>query len=726
MRPIALLLSALMSLPASSTWAALIPSTPAFLNIRAQPLPKPAETLLYRNRYQIRADGSVWDPDGVTQVQITDLPDILRRLGSNQRLKALVQIDLVLSNSSGEKYLTPAEHEDVKRIARENWPFFTLSLRKNFKNYFTGEELEIMNRDQAPMGAEDLEAAPLKDMEPEIATEPYEPPEAPARRASLNVSPLPALLHSLPSAAPIEAPAPAAAVAPTIVYAQVPAPVPAAQTAAPATVTAADLIPTPRAAAPARVAVQPTIATPAPTPVAPALVPPAPVASVTPVAVLSAGPAIIPAAAAPVNALAAALPPGVSIAQSAQQILSRPAPPPPPAPAPPAPTPAPVQVPPPAPKPAPLPPPPAPAIEKQALPPAVHEIIQAEFERWLADAPYGREAKAMLRLISEKTPDFARSRVLNAILSTMPMVVIDSERAGFDRQGAILVDQNHGETGYAIALSPGPAFYTRKRMFFGSTTMLLSDSGQALSALHAPAPAVEALKRDAVALKEEQTDWGRTRTYADDSTRSYYTHQQMAGALLRELLLLDAQRQGWGASRFASEIYARSAQNMFYANMAVELKDDRFLDPDTRAQFHEWLAHPRDWHDELVHTLAAARGKPFSASLASPDSASEFLAQSAGSCPASLSDELSKPEIARRQAMKAAVSDLRELGLIDKGALESAAKAVDAEPAPGAPDKSCGKYWEDARAGIAAAAGIMSELRQGEARFRSELGSHAQ
>ncbi|MBI3551917.1 MAG: hypothetical protein HY077_05310 [Elusimicrobia bacterium] len=659
----AALSSVLLVLPSLPARAALIPE--GFINVRANPLPKPQEALLYRNRYQIRSDGSVWSPDGMTQIAAAELPDIMRRLGSNQRLKALLQIDLVLSNSAGEKYLTPSEREEVRRVAKENWAFFTLRLRKNFRGYFSVEELERMNQDPAPIAVEEEGTAGMKDPEPAPAPLPEPEPAAPRPAARAPVpqpvftAGLPPVLqplsHQIPQAPPKPAPA------------QIQAPAPAAVPA-----------PAPAVAPPAAI----------PLPVAPAP--------------------------APDNPVAAALPPGLSLSQSAQQALRQPAPPAaaltPPAVA--------------TPPPAPAPPPPPP--EKPALPPAVHEILQAEFERWLMDAPYGRDAKAMLRLISEKAPNFARSRALNTILNAMPMIVLDSVRAEGDRHGALIVEEKTGETGYTIALNPGPVFYTKKRLFFGSKTILLSESPKAFAAMHVPVPELEALKPTPVAVKEEQGDWGRVRTYSDGSTRAFYTHQQLAGALLRQLLLLDAKRSGWEASRHAAEVYARSAQQMFYARVADELKDDRFLDPDLRADYHEWLEHPRDWRDALAHSLSSSRGSGFETGLAGPESAADWARQAAAECPGSLVSELTRQELARRQGLKAAAAELREIGLIEKVQFESALKAVDAEPAPVTKSpEACVKHWQDAGAGLRLASALLVELRAAESKFRQERGANA-
>lgn len=712
MNPAVFALAALFLLPLPPAMAALPSLDPGLVNTKANPLPKPQEALLVRNRYQLRGDGSVWEPDGSAPVAASELPGIMIRLSSSQRLKALIQIDVILGNSAGEKYLTPSEYEAIKKVARENWAYFNIGLRKSLKGYFSGEELERLNRDPAPMGADEEIAVDMKDPEPLPV---FIPPPTPPSGAELG---------SMPSPKPLPRPALATGFTSSL---DLPSLLPAP--AAPRQVAAAP-VPVPAPALP-----QFSIPTPIPAP-ASAPIPAAP--PVQPAIVAASAPARLPApiqapavalyhAPAPATeaSILASLPPGVTVPPAVMEALMKAAKPaappaPPAAPAVVAPPPAAV-VPPPAPKPAQVPVP-APPVERQPVP-AVPDIMQAEFERWLMEAPYDRDGKALLRFISEKAPDFARARALDVVLNTMPMVVIDAARADQERHASLLTEDRPGELGFTIALNPGIILYNKKRLFFGSTTLLLPQSASAYKTLHLNPPPIEALNNEAVAQTEEQGDWGRTRTYSDGSQRIYYTHQQMAGTLLRELLLLNARRQGWDADGFAAQLYARTAQNMFYMRLVTELNDDRFLDPETRFDFHEWLEHPRDWRDELVHSLASSRGDGFDPRFAGADNAQEALRQAQTDCPASLTDEQSRREIARRQGLKATAAALREEGIIDKAQLAAATGAIDAEPTPRALDaSSCSKYWQDAAAGVGLAADLLSEMRQAEAKFRQERG----
>src|SRR5262249_28339053 len=135
---------------------------------------------------------------------------------------------------------------------------------------------------------------------------------------------------------------------------------------------------------------------------------------------------------------------------------------PPPAPAPAAPAAAPVPTPPvviPAAPAAPAVAPPAaapPPIASGALVP-IPQIGEAEFEKFLLEAPFPREAKSLLRLIARKAPLAARTRALNVAMSQLPQIVFDPARAGADLRGALLVEGAAGSPKtFAIALSPGP------------------------------------------------------------------------------------------------------------------------------------------------------------------------------------------------------------------------------------------------------------------------------
>lgn len=695
----AVLLAVVLFLPAPGR-AALASTDTIFLNIRNKPIPKPQEYLLKRNRYQIHSDGSVWTPDGLTQVPVTETPTIMMRLASSQRLKALIQIDLILSGSAGEKYLTPAEYEGIKKVARENWAYFTLALRKNFRGYFSPQELETLNRDPAPVAAGEELAAEMKDpepvavYEPPLVAPPAPPKPAPAAAPSIATA-FPKILQPL-AQQNIQPPVLGQVAAPRVVPAPTPAPPPR---------------PAPAAVSPAPPAMPVPAPAPVPTPALAAAVP-------VPAPAVAAAPRNEEGVSAVLRPLPYGAAPALDGGRGGPTVIV--AAPPAALPAVPAPTPG---------APSAKVPGAAPAAAEAAapsMPPAAREIMQAEFEKWLLDAPYDRDGKAMLKLISELAPPAARARVLDVVLNTMPMIIIEAGRSGRSRSGAILSDEKPGELSYTIALNPGLVLYTKKRMFFGETTVLLSQSPEAFKLLHVAVPELDALKKDAMALKEQPGEWGRMRVYADGSQRTFYTHQQMAGALLRQLLLLSARRQGWSEDRFTTELYARTSQNLFYARVAGMLHDDRFLDPEARLDYRDWLEHPRDWHDRLTHSFAAGRGGGFEPGLAGAENAERFARDQIGACPSSLADEQTAREAARRRGLKAELAALRDGGLLTKEAADAAAKAVDAEPTPQAlAPEACAKRWQDAAAAAQTAAQMIAELHQAEAQLRKEAGLNA-
>ena len=69
-----------------------------------------------------------------------------------QRLKALLQLNLILSKSQGEKKLKPAEKEEIRSIVKENWGVFTISTRKDFRGYFPSKNWNRSTRSRPFLG----------------------------------------------------------------------------------------------------------------------------------------------------------------------------------------------------------------------------------------------------------------------------------------------------------------------------------------------------------------------------------------------------------------------------------------------------------------------------------------------------------------------------------------------------------------------------------------------
>lgn len=773
---------ALLSLALSVSLGLVQPAQAVLAGSLAEParlaaqaaIPKPYVELLKQAKYVVRDDGSVWTADQQA-VASEELPFLLHRLESGRRLQALLKLDMLLSNSDGEKYLTPVEREQLRKIVRENWPFFTLGTRKDFRHFFSVQELEEMNRDPAPTdratallltdpepgdysnaelppalkpvpvprllpappppqrvyAADDGEPVPAKGAAPAAPAVYYVAPMAIARGGSAP----PAAAVLLPAAPQVEAPVAAFSPAP-VVPAQPQAAAPAAPAPAPAAVAQPVAAPAPPVPAPTTIALgagvpdaglmkpwtpPPGFATAAPQPSQP-LPPGITIAKEAPSAVVAPPAAVNPAPAAVTPAQAAAAPPAPAgalpahVEQAAAVGAGPPAKVAPPPVVPEAPAPAVVD------KPI-LKAPPTQPVAEAGLP-AAREVPRADFERFLADAPYGKDAKALLRLISEKAAEPARSRALAAVLVSMPQIVFDTARAGLDSHAALLAMEANGTRAYTIALSPGPILYEKKKLFGANPRVMVSDSAKIYASLHLPAPPLDALKRDAPAVREEQGRWGVERVYADDSRRGTYTPQQQAGYLLRKLLRLDAKRNGWDASPYAAEAYARSAQWIFYTRVMLDAKSDAFLDPETRATFRQWRDHPQEYRDHLVHTLAAGRVQTIDPVKGNAESQAEAARAALNDCVPSMKREMQYRLENDREALKKDALALARAGLYDDNELDTAHKAIEADFAavrlPEIPYDVCVQRYQAEANALRASAAIFAEMSQTERLFRAD------
>ncbi len=577
---------------------------------KSAPLSARQSLLLSKNGYQARQDGSLWLQGGSKPVSRSEMPFLLQRLESGQRLKALLELQLILSRSAGEKRLTPAEREEIRRIVRENWPFFLLGTRKDFKSYFALEELAQMNKDPAPN--EGVLIPQLADLEPVELPETGPPPSLASASPSFQApgARLPALLEPLKLRA-----------------------VAAAPQAAP---------PVPRAGGP--LPQEPTLTAQAPE-----------------------------AASAP-----KALPPSEEAAQRAPEAASQP------------------------PQAAATPPPQAPEVPEAALPPPPREISQAEFEKFLLEAPYRREVKSLLRLISAHAPAPARNRALGVVMSHYPQVLHDSSRAEGDGRGTLLVQEDSsGQKSYLIVLSPGPLLHLRKKLF-SRTTVLLPETPGLYASLHLPPPALEAARGTAVAVKQETGPWGETRLYSDDSRRGSFSPQQQAGTLLLNLLRLEAKLRGWEAWPYAREVYARTAQWLFHAS----LQEERFLDPQTRQAYRLWLQDPAEYRDHLVHALSSGRAR--------------LLDPRRAGAPASCEDGLAEQEL--REGLKKDALAFYRAGLAGSRELAEAQKAIEADSLVA--QEPCAKRLEREALARRLASGLLAEIGEEERKFREGRKEH--
>ncbi|MDE2039975.1 MAG: hypothetical protein KGO96_01315 [Elusimicrobia bacterium] len=698
--------------------------------LSARSFSKPYIDLLARNHFSVRADGSIW-PDGAKNpVDPADVPYLIHRLESGQRLQALLRLDILLSKSDGERYLTPDERDELRRIVRETWPFFTLGARKDFAHFFSLEELEQMNRDPAPLDTATAltmtDPAPAalssEDVPPALKPVPtphllsrLPPPQAPQTQQSAPSAPTVYYIASLPLA-PAAPTAPAAALPPAAVLPLVvPRALPAVSPAAPpaiAAATPAAASPKPQPAAVAAVAAAAPLRVAAPA----AAVAPKPASSAiatlgAPVSTSTIAVSSLPTAATPAAAYAAAaegLPPPVAAAAALgagppTKVAETPQPPSVPAPAA-----APV-----------LPPQP---VAEAGLPP-VKTVSQSDFETFLRDAPYGNETKNLLRLISLKAFEPARSRALDVLMNDLPQIVIDSQRVGLDAHAALLAIETPTLRAYTIALSPGPAIYAKKHFFESGPAVLLSDSAKIYASLHVPMPTLEALKPDAVAVKEELGPWDRERVFSDGSRRGSYSPQEQAGYLLRKLLRLAAKRQGWDASAYVAEAYARSAQWAFYSRA---ISDQSLLDPETRDEFDQWRDQPDEYRDHLVHTLSAGRVQTLDPRKGNALTQRQFDRAALQDCVATFKADLAARLDADRDAMEKDALALERGELIDKDQLERSRQAIAADfekvrPPRVTPAQCDARYGAEA-AELGASAAVFAEMSQSERDARAAMG----
>ena len=487
----------------------------AHYSVKAEPLSDIDSRLLLKAHYQVQPDGTVLPPDVSTPVAHADMPYIVQRLESNQRLQVLVQIDLILSKSQGEKNLTDAERASIRNLLKENWPILTRKLRKDFRVYFSLRELETI--DQVPLPQASLAEQDLKDQEAQPVLMPAPPAPVPP------VPPMPAVL--VPPAANLPVAIPAAAMPQVQAAEEPPSALPVAVAATVSTETTVVMASTVTVAAP-----------------------------------------ITASTAAPV-----ALPPTM---------------------------------------------------------PSLGEVAAAEFERFLTEAPYGREGQAMLRLIAQYAPPFARRRVLNDLMTLFPRIALDPGRAGDHAYSRLIIGP---DASVSIALTGG-AILHEQRKFLGGSVMLLSRSSGTYVATGLPVPGLQALQTEAAPTRTQGGAWGQASIYADGSQSVAFSIEAEAGYLLAELMRFDARLRGWDASAYAVEIVARNAQWIFYAALIAERQADVFLDPQTRDSYRQWLDRPAEYGDDLLQSLTASRNGTMDPRKAGIAAVAEFDRQALVDC----------------------------------------------------------------------------------------------
>ncbi|HXT00277.1 MAG TPA: hypothetical protein VN915_06355 [Elusimicrobiota bacterium] len=691
-------------------------SSPAVYDAKAAPLDDLCKELLTGNGYEIRDDGVVWDKIGEAAVTRDDMPYLLSRLASAKRLRALLEINNIITRYDAERKLTPEDKEAVRQLVRANWVVFGVAPRNDFRSYFSVEELETL--DKIPSRFDTMSAITMTDPPIDSVTE--NPPSVtalpPAAVAAAPVAAAPAPVA--PPAAP-QAAAPAAAavaavparVIPTLTplmeppslkrespFASAPAPAPAPAPALPVAAPVVAASPAPAAVAPPPAPVA-AAALPA-APVAPAAVIPAAPVTAAPVvytaapsAPIAAGPAPIafgahPAAPAATFRVEAPAPPAVPVVYAAPVA--------PPVAAvvaaglgtlkvwtPPAGAAAPPRVAPKAPvvavaKPA----APVAAAPPPPEPPKIAAVSEAEYEKFIAEGPYNSGGKAVLELLGKRAPEFCLPLLRRTVVGAIPQIVSDGARTGAELRAGFTVDAANPLAPPLIALSPGPVFVVVKQgMFGGREAVLVPESTKAWADLGVSRPRLDALREDASPVSTENGDWGATRLYADGSRRGSYSTTEMAGEMLEQLLLLGLAREGLDASPYAARQWARTARLMFYARLKEETQQDNFLDPDRRAELRGWLDHPDESEDLTAAVWSGSRVQLLDPRRGPPAAALDFETRQRDSCVRSaLEDALA--ENARRGAARVGeLSTLADAGLVDSGAAKTAARAAADEEA---------------------------------------------
>lgn len=673
-----LLLAALLLVPAPC--GAVLPYEAPY-DARATPLDELAQELLTGNGYELGPDGKVLDKITGVAVTRSEMTYLLSRLASSRRLRALIELNIILNRSLGEKKLTIDEREAVRTIVKKNWAVFSLGTRKDFRSYFSVEEHESLK--QIPVRFESATALMMRDPEivgdalpedrapspapagitPSIALAPtlapildqapahvaQAPEPAPARvpvpHRPMNV--LPPLMEPLslrrpspfaPLPPPVAPPAPVvAAVVPTVLPPVAPPPV------APAPAAAPPIVPVPTVvAAPPAVPVPTPAPVAAPAPVAPAPAPTAPAATAPAPVYLVGAPAVpTPLPTAPAPAPAAPAQPELGV--------MKPWTPPPAAPA------------------------PAPAA------PAAREVSQEQLDSFIEAGPYSREGKALLKLVAAKAPDFCRPLLRRVIVERTPLIVIDGSRTGYAWRAGLLPADPTKNVAPTIALSPGPVLVERKRGLFGRTIIVLGEDPRVYAELGVAVPAaIVAARGQAAGL--ENGPWGATKLYGAGVKRGALSPQEQAAELLEQLLVLGLEKEGPDASPYAARSWARTARLLMTARLRDELATDSFLDPERRAELRSWSDFPDEDGDMKAGSWSSARGAALDARRGAPGDQALFETNAKLSCVRSTLADRLVANARRRAAKVSTIETLVEAGLVDEeSAAKAAAKAVSDE-----------------------------------------------
>jgi hypothetical protein len=348
------------------------------------------------------------------------------------------------------------------------------------------------------------------------------------------------------------------------------------------------------------------------------------------------------------------------------------------------------------------------------------EVTAASFEQFLAEAPYGREIKVLLRLISEKA-SFARNRVLNDVMTALPQIVIDPDRTGGRTYSRLIMGSDGTST---IALNSGVVLMGKPKLFFGTTTTLLPRSAKTYAEIGLPVP-VQALQGEAVPQKQESGPWGDAAVYADGSRLVQFTPEAQAGVLLAELVRLDSRLRAWDASPYVTEVVARAAQWIFYDALAYVRRGDAFLDPVMRTSYHQWLTQPAAYHDELLLGLTSDRNGTVDSRKVDLPAVSEFDRSALADCVKASATESAYRDASARRARSLDLAAYEASGFFGSENLAAARDAAAKTPAEPAPRTLCRPEWASEMAASSNSGAMLSEAVEAEKRMRQEREAHA-
>ncbi|TPW19941.1 MAG: hypothetical protein FD126_2180, partial [Elusimicrobia bacterium] len=227
------------------------------------------------------------------------------------------------------------------------------------------------------------------------------------------------------------------------------------------------------------------------------------------------------------------------------------------------------------------------------------------FSGFLSQAPYGREEKALLAMISANLPEPDRTRALGVLMQRLPHVVLDSRRAGTESRVSVTVTAVPGQPlRETVALHDGPVFRSADAFLKADQMWLLPDDPSFYTSRGLTVPAAGAFSRESASAGEQATKWGRARVYPDGSKRLSRSETVLAGALARGLLLLDA-RVRMPGDMVGAELAARVGEFRLYHALEKAMDNDPPLDKETMALYVEWRDRPMDFVDTMAHGFFA-------------------------------------------------------------------------------------------------------------------------